>query len=151
MSKENCPICDYPFDMCQCRFGGSAHPDRSKRERVVADHIYLLSDEQIEHLKRVQEWWHTEYVDEEMKQILAELERENKEMNQNGMYYKVTQEYLHFKREREELMRERDSISAKLEMIDAILIDLNDILCKHGDHIYEHFKEREPQEREDKE
>ena len=62
-------------------------------------------------------------------------------MNQDGMYYKVTQEYLHFKREREELMRERDSISAKLEMIDAILIDLNDILCKHGNHIYEHFEE----------
>lgn len=75
--QKNCPICDYPFDMCQCRFGGSAHPDRSKRARVVADHIYLLSDGQIEHLKQVQKWWHIEYADEEMKQILAELESED--------------------------------------------------------------------------
>lgn len=79
MSKKNCPICDYPFDMCQCRFGGNAHPDRSKRARVVADHIYLLSDEQIEHLKQVQKWWHTVYDDEEMNQILVELEREVEE------------------------------------------------------------------------
>ena len=77
MSKKNCPICDYPFDMCQCRFCGSVHPDRSKRARVVADHIYLLSDEQIEHLKQVQKWWDIVYVDKEMNQILAELEREN--------------------------------------------------------------------------
>ena len=76
MNKMNCPICNYPFDVCQCRFGGSAHPDRSKRARVVADHIYLLSNEQIEHLKKVQKWWHIVYVDEEMKQILAELESE---------------------------------------------------------------------------
>ena len=79
MSKKNCPICDYPFDMCQCRFSGNAHPDRSKRERVVADHIYLLSDEQIEHLKQVQKWWNTVYDDEEMNQILAELESEVEE------------------------------------------------------------------------
>ena len=145
MSKKNCPICDYSFDMCQCRFGGSAHPDRSKRERVVADHIYLLSDEQIEHLKRVQEWWHTEYVDEEMKQILAELESEDKEMNQNGMYYKVAQEYLHLDREKRELNLQRNAINAQLEVIEGILIDLNDILCKHGNHIYEHFMETGPQ------
>lgn len=77
MSKKNCPICDYPFDMCQCRFGGSAHPDRSKRARAVADHIYLLSDEQIGHLKQVQKWWDIVYADKEMNQILAELERES--------------------------------------------------------------------------
>ena len=76
MSKKNCPICDYKFDMCQCPFSGSAHPNRSKRARVVADHIYLLSDEQIDHLKQVQKLVHTVYADEEMKQILAELESE---------------------------------------------------------------------------
>lgn len=75
-AKKNCPICDYPFDMCQCRFGGNAHPDRSKRARVVADHIYLLSDEQIEHLKQVQKWWAISYGDEEMSQILKELKSE---------------------------------------------------------------------------
>ncbi len=69
-------------------------------------------------------------------------------MKQDGMYYKVTQEYLHFQKEKRELIRERDSISSKLEIVEAILIDLNDILCKHGNHIYEHFEEIELQESE---
>ena len=77
MSKKNCPICDYSFDMCQCRFAGNAHPDRSKRARVVADHIYLLSDEQIEHLKQVQKWWSISYGDEEMNQILDKYKAES--------------------------------------------------------------------------
>ena len=72
-------------------------------------------------------------------------------MNQNGMYYKVTQEYLLLQREKRELMQERDNINAKLVIIEDILIDLNDILCKFGKHIYEHFEENEPQESEDKE
>lgn len=72
--------------------------------------------------------------------------RINKGMNQDGMYYKVTQEYLYLNRRKRELMRERDDIGAKLEMIEEILTDLNDILCKHGTHIYECFEEREPQE-----
>ena len=70
-------------------------------------------------------------------------------MKQDGMYYKVTQEYLNLKRRKRELMSERDRISAKIEIIEAILIDLNDILCKHGNHIYEHFEERESQESEE--
>lgn len=71
-----CPICKYSFEMCQCRFGGPAHPDRSKRARVVADHIYLLSKEQINHLKKVQEWWQKSYADEEMNKIIKELAEE---------------------------------------------------------------------------
>lgn len=67
-------------------------------------------------------------------------------MSQDGMYYKVTQEYLELKREKRELMHERDNIGAKLEIIEEILTDLNDILCKHGNHIYEHFKEGETEE-----
>lgn len=62
-------------------------------------------------------------------------------MKQNEMYYKVVEEYLHFNREKRELIRERDNISAKLEIIENILDDLDDILCKHGKHIYEHFEE----------
>ena len=63
INKKNCPVCDYLSD-------------RSKRARVVADHIYLLSDGQIEHLKQIQKWWNTVYDDEEMNQILEELESE---------------------------------------------------------------------------
>ena len=69
-------------------------------------------------------------------------------MNQNGMYYKVTQEYLRLNREKRELMQERDKIGAQLGVIEDVLINLNDILCKHGNHIYEHFEERESQESE---
>ena len=72
-------------------------------------------------------------------------------MNKDGMYYKVTQEYLHFNAQKRQLTQERDKINAKLEVIEDVLIDLNDILCKHGNHIYEHFVEVEPQERSDKE
>ena len=30
--REKCPVCKYDISMCQCMFGGSAHPDRSKRQ-----------------------------------------------------------------------------------------------------------------------
>lgn len=63
-------------------------------------------------------------------------------MNQDGMYYKVTQEYLYFIGQKRSLMQERDKINARLEVIEGILIDLNDILCKYGNHIYEHFEEQ---------
>ena len=70
-------------------------------------------------------------------------------MRQDRMYYKVTQEYLHLNGEKRKLMQEKDKINAQLEVIEGILIDLNDILCKHGNHIYEHFEESEQQESEE--
>ena len=79
MEKELCPICKYDFNLCQCRFGGTAHPDRSKRASVVSDHIYFLSDAQINHLKKVQEFWQISYDDEEKNEILKELEAEREE------------------------------------------------------------------------
>ena len=45
---DKCPICEYSLDNCQCRFAGSAHPARDKRLRVVLDHLYLLSESQID-------------------------------------------------------------------------------------------------------
>lgn len=71
-----CPICSYTFDHCQCRFGGSAHPDRSKRRRVVLDHLYLLSPEQLAHVIKLQEYWQTDYGDEECADILKQLKGE---------------------------------------------------------------------------
>ncbi len=70
-------------------------------------------------------------------------------MNQDGMYYKVTQEYLNFNAEKRRLMKEQDRIIAQLNVIEDILTDLNDILCKYGNHIYEHFEENESQESEE--
>lgn len=71
-----CPICNYRIEHCQCRFSGSAHPDRSKREKVVFDHLYLFNKEQIEHLIKLQEFWQTSYADEELQKILKELYKE---------------------------------------------------------------------------
>lgn len=64
-------------------------------------------------------------------------------MNLDGLYYKVTQIYLRCKSEERKLRRERDKIDAKLELLEDLMINLNDMLCKHGDHIYEHFEESE--------
>lgn len=66
-------------------------------------------------------------------------------MNKDGMYFKITEEYSELKRKKRELTKERNIINAKLEIIEDIMVALDDILCKHGRHIYEHFKEGEPQ------
>lgn len=74
--KEKCPICDYDIEHCQCCFGGSAHPDRSKMEAVVRDHLYLFSDEQVKHIIELERYWRISYLDEEKEKIREELERE---------------------------------------------------------------------------
>ena len=74
--KEKCPICDYDIEHCQCRFGGSAHPDRSKRQSIVKDHLYLFSDKQVRHIIELERFWRTSYLDEEKEKIREELERE---------------------------------------------------------------------------
>ena len=63
-------------------------------------------------------------------------------MNQN-LYEVITQEYLTLNSDKRKLIQERARITAKLEIVEDILIGLNDILCKHGKHIYEHFEESE--------
>ena len=75
-TKEKCPICDYDIENCQCRFGGSAHPDRSKRQSVVKDHLYLFSDKQVKHIIELERYWRTSYTDEEKEKIREELEQE---------------------------------------------------------------------------
>lgn len=62
---EQCPICEYDMDHCQCIFYGSAHPDRSRRAKIVKDHLQYLSPKQIGHLVALEEWWGTSYGDEE--------------------------------------------------------------------------------------
>ena len=60
---EKCPICENEIQICQCIFGGSAHPDRSVRKQIVKDHLYLLSMKQVGHLMALEEWWQTSYGD----------------------------------------------------------------------------------------
>lgn len=71
--EVKCPICDYPIEDCQCCYSGSAHPDRSKREQVIFQHLYLFSEKQIEHLIKLQEFWSGGYADEERNKILKQL------------------------------------------------------------------------------
>ena len=71
-----CPICKYEIPECQCRFGGSSHPDRSKRKEVVKDHLYLLTEKQIEHLIALERQWQTSYGDDEKNEIVTELKND---------------------------------------------------------------------------
>ena len=68
-----CPICNYEIKDCQCIFGGTAHPNRSKRREVVFDHLYLFEKEQVEHLISLQRQWQTSYGDKELKQEYEKL------------------------------------------------------------------------------
>ena len=57
MDKVKCPICEYEIGECQCFYSGSCHPDRGERKKVVFDHLYLFSKEQISHLIRLKKFW----------------------------------------------------------------------------------------------
>ena len=70
---DKCPICEYRIDQCQCYFGGHAHPDRSKRLRVVLDHLYLLSESQLTHVIELERRWSTSYTDQELSAIFDEM------------------------------------------------------------------------------
>lgn len=76
--KEKCPICKYEIKHCQCRFGGSAHPDRHTEFKVVLDHLYLLSKRQLKHIIKLERYWQISYGDEKRTKILAKLEEERK-------------------------------------------------------------------------
>lgn len=62
---------------------------------------------------------------------------------ENSLYSKVVQEYLSYNADKRNLMKERDMINAKIGLLDDVLTDLNDILSRHGKHVYEYFFENE--------
>ena len=70
---DKCPICEYPLDRCQCLYAGSAHPDRSKRQRVVLDHLYILSEPQLRHVIELERWWNMSYADPELTEICDKM------------------------------------------------------------------------------
>lgn len=72
-----CPVCGYKFHMCQCRFSGSAHPDRSERITVISDHLYLLTPSQLAHFIGLQRHWEISYDDPEKMDIYKEMKGEN--------------------------------------------------------------------------
>lgn len=76
--RYTCPICKYPFETCQCKFTGSAHPDRSDRRKVVLDNLNLLYPEQVDHIVKLEDECQTSYTLDELNQIQEELkERKN--------------------------------------------------------------------------
>ena len=70
---DKCSICNYRINMCQCRYGGSCHPDRTKRREVVLDHLYMFSHEQIAHIANSQKQCPVSYADEEKEAIRKKL------------------------------------------------------------------------------
>lgn len=76
--RENCPICNYHLEHCQCRFGGSAHPNRSKQREVVLDHLHLLSKRQLKHIIDLEKYWQVSYGDDERTVILEKLKENAK-------------------------------------------------------------------------
>lgn len=71
--EDQCPICGYLISQCQCRFGGSCHPDRVKQRQVVLDHLYVLSKKQLEHVIQLEKDWQTSYGDEERETMRKRL------------------------------------------------------------------------------
>lgn len=63
--KEKCPICEWNIQDCQCLFGGSAHPDRSRRKKIVKDHLHMLSQTQLNHVVYLESIWRISYGNEE--------------------------------------------------------------------------------------
>lgn len=70
---SKCPICGYEFRYCQCRFAGSAHPDRYKKRQVVLDHLYLLTPDQLNHVIKIERNLQICYGDDERQDILDKL------------------------------------------------------------------------------
>ena len=60
--NEKCPICEYAISGCQCLYSGSAHPDRHDKRRVVLDHLYLLSQTQVQHVISLEKHWQISYT-----------------------------------------------------------------------------------------
>lgn len=72
---KQCPICHHELNMCQCNYGGSAHPDRGKRLLVAFQHLYLFDEDVISNIIKTQEKMQICYEDEELQAILEEYER----------------------------------------------------------------------------
>ena len=59
------------------------------------------------------------------------------------LYMAMAQHYYGLQTKRRSLQESLREIQTAIKLVDEELQDLNDILCKHGDHIYEHFEEGE--------
>lgn len=73
IKPDECPICHYEFKMCQCKYGEKSHPERDIQIRVVFDNMYLLNEQQREHIIKLQEFFDMSYTDRAMQEIKEQL------------------------------------------------------------------------------
>lgn len=57
------------------------------------------------------------------------------------LYQALTQHYYNLQSERKSCLEQINALEARYKAIDEQMVQVNDILCKHGNHIYEHFEE----------
>lgn len=86
IKPDECPICQYKFKMCQCKYGGKSHPERDRQVRVVFDNMYLLNEQQREHIIKLQEFFNTSYTDRAMQEIKEQLIL-SQEKDENTIYF----------------------------------------------------------------
>lgn len=65
----------------------------------------------------------------------------------NELYQALAQHYYNLQLERRACIEDINALEVKRRVLDEQMAKVNDILCKHGNHIYEHFEEKEPQEK----
>ena len=68
-----CPICEYPAEQCQCMFTGDAHPDRSKKNEVVRQHLYFFTPEEQQHVINLEKRMEISYADPEKALAMLKL------------------------------------------------------------------------------
>lgn len=59
----------------------------------------------------------------------------------SAFYNEIVQMYYSMKRDREELAFERTKIQTKIDSLDAKIMQVKNILCRHGEFIDERFVE----------
>lgn len=66
------------------------------------------------------------------------------EENNSKLYQELVVQYYGLKAKRKACLEQINALEAKLQVLAEQLRDINDILCKHGNYIYEHFEEEKP-------
>lgn len=69
-----CPICGYEFKECKCDQPGMYHAKRADRQRVVLDHLYLLTPKQLDWIVKLESKWKMRYSDDRLTDILNEMQ-----------------------------------------------------------------------------
>jgi hypothetical protein len=63
------------------------------------------------------------------------------EENNSRLYQELVVQYYGLKAKRKAYLEQINALEAKLQVLAEQLRDVNDILCKHGNYVYEHFEE----------